>query len=179
VREKLRNFLQEARRRKHQGFLWIDALCIDQSNVDERNHQVAMMGEIYSKATSVIVWLGESTFDIERAIETMTKTCANELASEVWLDSTDRIHELFTKGYWTRAWIVQEYMLAAKVEVWCGQFSLAEEVLSSFVETLHRRPLGVLLQELEDTEHITKAIFIIDCTAKKVVNYRRLRRRRS
>jgi len=130
-----------------------------------------MMGEIYSKATSVIVWLGELTFDIE----TMTKTCANELASKVWLDSTDGIHELFTKDYWTRAWIVQEYILAAKVELWCGQFSLAEEVLPSFVETLHRRPLGVLLQELEDTEHITKAIFIIDCTAKKAVNYRRLR----
>jgi hypothetical protein len=39
--------------------LWIDALCINQSNVPERNQQVGMMGEIYASATQVLVWLGE------------------------------------------------------------------------------------------------------------------------
>jgi hypothetical protein len=41
--------------------LWIDAICIDQSQVEERNHQVAMMGKIYSRAYEVLVWLGRST----------------------------------------------------------------------------------------------------------------------
>jgi hypothetical protein len=36
----------------------IDAICIDQQNVKERNHQVQQMSAIYSTATEVIAWLG-------------------------------------------------------------------------------------------------------------------------
>lgn len=36
----------------------IDYLCIDQMNLAERNHQVAMMSQIYARAETVIVWLG-------------------------------------------------------------------------------------------------------------------------
>lgn len=39
--------------------IWIDAVCIDQSNVKERNDQVARMADIYANATQVLVWLGE------------------------------------------------------------------------------------------------------------------------
>jgi hypothetical protein len=42
--------------------LWIDAICIDQTqnavSTAERNRQVELMGEIYAKASRVIVWLG-------------------------------------------------------------------------------------------------------------------------
>ncbi|KAL7806365.1 heterokaryon incompatibility protein domain-containing protein [Trichoderma aethiopicum] len=38
--------------------LWIDALCIDQSNTDERSSQVAQMRDIYATAVEVIVFLG-------------------------------------------------------------------------------------------------------------------------
>jgi hypothetical protein len=38
--------------------LWVDAVCVDQSNVSERNHQVCQMGEIYQQASQVVVWLG-------------------------------------------------------------------------------------------------------------------------
>lgn len=40
--------------------LWIDQICIDQSNDSERGHQVKLMGSIYSKAVRTIVWLGLS-----------------------------------------------------------------------------------------------------------------------
>jgi hypothetical protein len=39
--------------------LWIDALCIDQDNVQERNAQVLFMCEIYARASVVMIWLGE------------------------------------------------------------------------------------------------------------------------
>jgi hypothetical protein len=52
------DFLHEARSRKDQRRLWVDALCINQSHIDEKNHQVGIMGEIYSKAAWVLVWLG-------------------------------------------------------------------------------------------------------------------------
>lgn len=41
--------------------IWVDALCIDQSNIDERNKHVLMMGDIYAGASSVRIWLGEDT----------------------------------------------------------------------------------------------------------------------
>jgi hypothetical protein len=34
--------------------LWVDAVCIDQANVKERNHQVAQMGTIYANASSLV-----------------------------------------------------------------------------------------------------------------------------
>ncbi|KAG7294469.1 hypothetical protein NEMBOFW57_004542 [Staphylotrichum longicolle] len=38
--------------------LWVDAVCIDQTNIDERNQQVAIMRDIYSRARRTVVWLG-------------------------------------------------------------------------------------------------------------------------
>ncbi|KAI1737933.1 heterokaryon incompatibility protein-domain-containing protein [Xylaria scruposa] len=39
--------------------IWIDAICINQSDPEEKGHQVRLMGDIYSKATEVIIWLGD------------------------------------------------------------------------------------------------------------------------
>lgn len=45
--------------------LWVDALCIDQSNVRERSAQVGKMGHIFKKATSVLVWIGKPKQDAD------------------------------------------------------------------------------------------------------------------
>ncbi|RDW79831.1 hypothetical protein BP6252_04469 [Coleophoma cylindrospora] len=39
--------------------LWVDTLCINQADNDERNHQVGMMREIYENSEEVVIWLGE------------------------------------------------------------------------------------------------------------------------
>jgi hypothetical protein len=39
--------------------VWIDAICINQNDLTERNPQVSHVGDIYSQATTVVVWLGE------------------------------------------------------------------------------------------------------------------------
>ena len=38
--------------------MFIDALCIDQSDIAERNHQVRQMGDVYRAAKAVVAWLG-------------------------------------------------------------------------------------------------------------------------
>lgn len=50
--------------------LWIDSICIDQSTeaVEERNMQVALMGDIYKSAARVVVWLGPSNERVQRAL---------------------------------------------------------------------------------------------------------------
>ena len=44
-------------------WLWIDAICINQAELSERNHQVALMRNIYTYAKRVIVWLGIEPVD--------------------------------------------------------------------------------------------------------------------
>jgi hypothetical protein len=44
---------------------WIDAICVDQDNTNERNHQVQLMREVYSTAHQVIIWLGDASTDFD------------------------------------------------------------------------------------------------------------------
>ncbi|KAK7191269.1 HET domain-containing protein [Paraphaeosphaeria sporulosa] len=46
--------------------MWVDAVCIDQNNLQERGHQVSQMCNIYSCAERVIFWLGENTSYIDQ-----------------------------------------------------------------------------------------------------------------
>jgi hypothetical protein len=43
--------------------LWVDAICINQQDIRERGCQVEMMGDVYSKAARVLVWLGPKSHD--------------------------------------------------------------------------------------------------------------------
>lgn len=52
----------------HVLVLWVDAVCIDQRNTTERNQQVSMMQDIYSKSHHTVVWLGEYDSDNDAAI---------------------------------------------------------------------------------------------------------------
>lgn len=71
--------------------LWIDALCINQSDAQERNHQVGQMRDIYMNAQSVIVWLGEA--------DKRDKDAFASLKARVYDDSWFWI---FRKSYWRR-----------------------------------------------------------------------------
>lgn len=54
--------------------LWVDALCINHSDMQERMHQVSRMSSIYEQASQVFVWLGEGWDGCEKAIEFLQKT---------------------------------------------------------------------------------------------------------
>jgi hypothetical protein len=46
---------------------WIDAICVDQSNLVERNEQVQLMAKLYQEAIQVVIWLGEEEEDTKLA----------------------------------------------------------------------------------------------------------------
>lgn len=69
VTKELSLALKYLRHRHKNRILWIDALCIDQQNHEERNHQVQMMARIYNGATQACIWLGEDNDDSTKAIE--------------------------------------------------------------------------------------------------------------
>lgn len=58
VRENLWNFLSVSRTTRPNTWLFIDAICIDQTNFTERANQVRLMRKIFSSATQVLIWLG-------------------------------------------------------------------------------------------------------------------------
>lgn len=66
-------FLKRMQAPKKSTRFWIDSICINQSNTEERNEQVKKMGRIYRSACSVAIWLGEPQSDVEldNAIECM------------------------------------------------------------------------------------------------------------
>ena len=62
IRKNVSNLFDVLRERYgDEARFWIDIFCIDQRNLSERNSQVSMMCEIYSRAIGVISWLGQST----------------------------------------------------------------------------------------------------------------------
>jgi len=61
ITENLHSALQKLRKLDEELVLWVDAVCINQSDVAERNSQVTNMPKTYSHASSVIVWLGQDS----------------------------------------------------------------------------------------------------------------------
>lgn len=66
--------------------LWVDALCINQEDVAEKNHQVEIMREIYSGAELVIAWLGSAGEDSELAMELLGKGLTGWITNKETLD---------------------------------------------------------------------------------------------
>ena len=60
VTRNLEGALRHLRRTKSARILWIDAICIDQSNMEERSAEVLRMGDIYHYTERVVIWLGIS-----------------------------------------------------------------------------------------------------------------------
>jgi len=58
VRKNLHHALSHLSNKTKTRWLWIDAICINQADLPERNSQVQLMSQIYSKARDVLVWLG-------------------------------------------------------------------------------------------------------------------------
>ena len=131
------------RLQERHGLYWIDAICIDQSDVTEQNHQVQMMGSIYSKAQSVAIWLGEvdSSSNIAmRFIATRKPLETGRLSfGEIWtLEQADSVLQLCNRNYWRRIWIVQEVMLAKKATLFCGSMHASWNQFEGLITDLHR-----------------------------------------
>lgn len=112
------------------SLFWIDALCINQENIEERNSQVAQMRTVYLKAESVHVWLGLEEPNTTQAIdilnslalsgmkdapadvfESVGKFFVRNLLKDHALDGAWKVlTSLYKRPYWKRLWIVQEFI---------------------------------------------------------------------
>jgi hypothetical protein len=87
----------------------VDAVCIDQNNPKERNHQVQLMAKIYSKAHRVIVWLGMETEDIEGALENIRLAANEELTERSKKEMNQQtILNLLQRPWFQRIWVREQ-----------------------------------------------------------------------
>ena len=113
--------------------LWIDAICINQNDPVERSQQVQLMGEIYTAATSALVWLGAEHDNSTLALEKIQKLVQDHINGGLEYDRTlsainnlkgtaafNAMISLFQRPWWFRLWTVQEVVFAKEVNVLCG-----------------------------------------------------------
>ncbi|KAI0137068.1 heterokaryon incompatibility protein-domain-containing protein [Xylariales sp. AK1849] len=113
--------------------LWIDAICINQDDILERNEQVRQMGRIYSQASRVLIWLGPPDAEIENTMLTLLTPGALEgrQYEEFPKDIALGLQRILSQPWWHRIWVVQEHVLAnADPIVGCGSTWLGWKQLS-------------------------------------------------
>jgi hypothetical protein len=132
--------------------IWIDAICINQDDVVERNAEVRRMGSIYSEASRVVVWLGPESDDSALVVQTMqmigrglefsqaeddlrTKVGTgispfqnNPEASIIREVNWTAIKNLIEREWFTRLWVVQEIRVAAQAVMVVGDCNLSWDI---------------------------------------------------
>ncbi|KAI8957262.1 HET-domain-containing protein [Daldinia sp. FL1419] len=122
--------------------LWVDAICIDQNDNDERSQQVSIMADIYGSAECVIVWLGVADKFTQKAWELIERLSRltddgmlginlqefgsahdnNLLGCSISREHWRALASLFGRRWFTRAWVVQELILARRTTILCGDY---------------------------------------------------------
>ncbi|KAH7317791.1 heterokaryon incompatibility, partial [Rhexocercosporidium sp. MPI-PUGE-AT-0058] len=97
--------------------IWIDAMCINQNDMAEKVNQISLMGDIYWKASTVYVWLGEGDPATDTAMRYLAKTGLLEYFDHdnilrAALTTHDDLRELLNKEWTQRIWTYQEIILA-------------------------------------------------------------------
>lgn len=143
VKESLYTAVHHIRCSDQDVYLWVDALCINQDDNEEKSSQVNQMGDIYKAAEEVIVWLGPSAVGIGDLFDLITTTDdqAAKLHKAGDRDSWDALCRRQTRGlldiskhmpalrrllerdWFRRVWIIQEVSLAKTATVRCGFYT--------------------------------------------------------
>ncbi|KAH9908609.1 heterokaryon incompatibility protein-domain-containing protein [Xylariomycetidae sp. FL2044] len=129
VRRNLYDFLQTAVAKRENGLFFIDAISINQNDHKERQRQVQQMAQIYRRADEVIAWLEKLSGDQYENVRSLSrskgKDCPHWTARQ-W----EAFRYLSYHPYWSRLWVVQEVLLAAKLIIWCGFFTFPRSLFA-------------------------------------------------
>ncbi|KAK8124009.1 HET-domain-containing protein [Apiospora kogelbergensis] len=138
--------------------LWIDALCIDQSNNREKGHQVGQMRLVYQYAETVLIWLGPTTPEVAHLMEMMALLDERALQHvdykkrplDIWskessvleLESDYRfcngLKDLLNRSWFQRAWVLQEVACARSATIVCGMHTVSSRTFA-FVPGIYGR----------------------------------------
>lgn len=140
------------------GFIWIDALCINQNDLAEREKQVRLMTEIYQKVIGVYAWLGRGRDDMKShlgmglikeldtkasstpppAVADIEYWVAGKLLDPNYREHWDGLTRLLVRSYWSRVWITQEISVGRGVVLLCGLDTSSLNRLRLIINIIHR-----------------------------------------
>jgi Heterokaryon incompatibility protein (HET) len=161
------NLLQALERLQHADYtvpIWIDAICINQADEQEKGQQIKRMGDIYRSAQLVVGMLGPAAdnsdtamkalgFLGQQALDMPDGPCLRErleLAAQILpTDTSDSalafptaaVVALMGRPWWQRIWIVQEVVLAKNVYMICGDMDVPFYLLSLAFAALFELPM--------------------------------------
>jgi hypothetical protein len=137
--------LKQFRYRSKPRTLWIDLICINQKDLNERGHQVGIMGDIFANAETVLVWLSDANEVVELDMKTYQRidnqygetTEHPELFTthDHVLDKSNNNYpyleycQIFRQSWFQRVWVLQEVWRAQRVLVCCGSSTLSLEAI--------------------------------------------------
>src|SRR2546421_6030835 len=137
---------------------WIDSICINSEDLQERSVQVRQMGQIYRRAAKTIVWLWERSENSDVAMDFLVDLSRKRRDAKALAGKDERllskkmkglvrrtktlkakwkaVEDLFLRDWWTRVWTIQELILSPRVTFYCGSKSLSLQDLRSAVHGL-------------------------------------------
>jgi hypothetical protein len=171
-------------------FLWVDAICINQNDIEERSSQVQMMRDIYGSAIRTYVWLGLGDSWTYRALEFLPRLAEvletpEDKEVEV-LDSLllkeDFVHGMLAVAYllvnswFSRVWVIQEVAVAKMATVFLGSETIEAGTKSTCITNLSRLcgPAfqGIFFRALKRKHKFDeKTIQIIEGLNQNIINH--------
>lgn len=127
IRAEEYNWTKTVKMASRHGRYWVDAICINQEDNLERNHQVGMMGDIYSRAAWVFACI-DSAPPAEAAVP-MDQDVSRKREEVFVTKPTALLNSICDKPYWKRMWIVQEFVLAKAILLLYGEYKLGAATL--------------------------------------------------
>ncbi|RDW59055.1 hypothetical protein BP5796_11979 [Coleophoma crateriformis] len=134
--------LKRLRRVDGPRMLWIDSICINQSLLPERNHQIKLIPRIYDSASRVVAYLGEGADNSDTAMDWIreidepsdfgTEPESRDDRPRILRPDMDIIEALFARRWFSRVWVLQEVRLARAVIVVCGQKEVSWDSFRAF-----------------------------------------------
>jgi hypothetical protein len=120
--------LQGIRRHDSDRLIWIDSICINQDDADDKTHQVGLRPDIYKNASSVIIYLGNSSSDTDVALDFLSDSAARPLFScrtfPVDQEAKAALKNLFQRPYFSSIWAMPEILCSKQLKITCGQHSV-------------------------------------------------------
>jgi hypothetical protein len=178
-------FSEDKTESRTKPLIWIDYVCINQANINERNHQVSLMSAIYSNAKTVVVWLGKEKDDIRPIVEFISRITPEDINNVkgfttllATLEKSTLLRSaaqaLLNRDYWSRMWIVQEVLLAKRLLIFVGRSSLIIDARREWRMTTYRWILlASSLQSIQSEQF--KSLGIIKAILTNPAFYRNLK----
>ena len=94
------------RNHSFERILWVDSVCINQADEQEKERQIQLMAKIYGQANRVIVYLGEAADDSDQALEDIRVAAEDDsLNSSNNRKSQNAIFKLLERPWFRRIWV--------------------------------------------------------------------------